>query len=203
MKPDEYEKYQKLVTHIIDVESFLKYRYISKILETFCHANLMDKMTSGKFSAVANSYYEDGFKGILKFEINQYKKGNRKTIDSAYSAAFKSVKDIIEHKIPKILSLFESIIVFVGQAKGDSTEIFSLAGVRRYYETGVKSAIGEALVEYGFPTDAIRRLENQYSILIGMTVQDAKKHCRAKYREIVKLMDKYENQLFIKAMRTL
>lgn len=203
MKPDEYEKYQKLVTHIIDVESFLKYRYITKILETFRTAGLLDNLTSKKFSAVANNYYNEGFKGILNFEINQYKKGKHNTIDSAYSEAFKSVKDIIEHKIPKILSLFESIIVFVGQSKGDSTESFSLAGVRRYYETGVKSAIGEALIEYGFPTDAIRRLENQYSDLIGMTVQDAKDYCRKKYREIIKLMDKYENQLFIKAMRTL
>lgn len=203
MKPDEYKKYQKLVTHTVNVEDFLKYRWIKKILETFCKANLIDNRTFKKFSAVANNYYDEGFKGILKFEINQYKNGSRKTIDSAYSEAFKSVKDIIEHKIPKILSLFESIIIFVGQSKGDSTESFSLAGVRRYYETGVKSAIGEALIEYGFPTDAIRRLENQYSVLIGMSVQDAKDYCRKKYREIVELMDKYENQLFIKAMRTL
>lgn len=203
VKSDEYEKYQKFVTHTVNVDSFLSYRWITKILETLCKAGLIDNLTCKKFSAVANSYYNDGFKGILSFEISQYRKGKHKTIDSAYSQAFKSVKDIIEHKIPKILSLFECILVFVGQSKGDSTEGFSLAGVRRYYETGVKSALGEALIEYGFPTDAIRRIEKQYVTLIGMTVKDAKDYCRKKYNEIAKLMDKYENQLFIKVMKSL
>lgn len=105
-------------------------------------------------------------------------------------------------KIPKILSLFESIVVFVAKQEGIGVETFSLSRVRRYYETGVKSLLGEALIEYGFPTDAIRRIEENHKKIKSMTVSEAKEYCRLHFREVQLLLDTYERGLFIKAMRT-
>ncbi len=202
LKDAEFMKYRPLITHVIEVEGFLHYRWITKILTTFFEAGLIDEGTSKRFSAVANNYYEGGFKVLLKYEIELYKKGKHKTMDRAYSEAFKSLKDILEHKIPKILSLFESVITFVAQEKGVSTENITFSHVRRYYETGVKSLLGEALIEYGFPTDAIRRIEEKHGRLKSMTVVDAKIYCRAHFHEIQTLLDQYETSLFIRAMRT-
>ena len=202
MKDEEFIKYRPLITHVIEVEGFLHYRWITKILTTFFEAGLIEEGTSKRFSAVANNYYEGGFKELLKYEIGLYKKGKHKTMDRAYSEAFKSLKDILEHKIPKILSLFESVITFVAQEKGVSTENISFSHVRRYYETGVKSLLGEALIEYGFPTDAIRRIEDKHVRIKSMTVEDAKSYCRVHFSEIQTLLDRYETALFIKAMRT-
>ncbi len=202
LKDAEFMKYRLLITHVIEVEGFLHYRWITKILTTFFEAGLIDEVTSKRFSAIANNYYEGGFKGLLKYEIGLYKKGKHKTMDRAYSEAFKSLKDILEHKIPKILSLFESVITFVAQEKGISTENISFSHVRRYYETGVKSLLGEALIEYGFPTDAIRRIEEKHGRLKLMTVEEAKSYCRVHFPEIRTLLDRYETELFIKAMRT-
>lgn len=159
-------------------------------------------ITCKRFSAIANNYYEGGFKELLGYEVGLYRKGHYKTMDRAYSEAFKSLKDVLEHKIPKILSLFESVLVFVANEKGIDTEIFSLSRVRRYYETGVKSLLGEALIEYGFPTDAIRRIEETHGKIKSMTVTEAKDFCRHHFREIQSLLDTYEWELFIKAMRT-
>ena len=86
--------------------------------------------------------------------------------------------------------------------KGLSTETFSLSRVRRYYETGVKSLLGEALIEYGFPTDAIRRIEENHKKIKSMTASEAKEYCRLHFREVQLLLDTYERSLFIKAMRT-
>ena len=202
LKDEEFIKYRPLITHVIEVEGFLHYRWITKILTTFFEAGLIDEGTSKRFSAVANNYYEGGFKELLKYEIGLYKKGKHKTMDRAYSEAFKSLKDILEHKIPKILSLFESVITFVAQEKGVNTENISFSHVRRYYETGVKSLLGEALIEYGFPTDAIRRIEEKHGRLMSMTVVDAKIYCRTHFHEIQSLLDQYETILFIRAMRT-
>ena len=202
MTTSEFNKYSPLLTHVVDVEGFLQYRWIKKILGTFCDAGLIDEITCKRFSAIANNYYEGGFKELLGYEVGQYRKGYYKTMDRAYSEAFKSLKDVLEHKIPKILSLFESILVFVANEKGLSTETFSLSRVRRYYETGVKSLLGEALIEYGFPTDAIRRIEEAHSKIKSMPVMDAKDYCRHHFREIQSLLDTYEWELFIKAMRT-
>lgn len=98
--------------------------------------------------------------------------------------------------------MFESILDFAANEKGLSTETFSLSRVRRYYETGVKSLLGEALIEYGFPTDAIRRIEENHKKIKSMTVAEAKKYCRLHFHEVQSLLDTYERGLFIKAMRT-
>ena len=200
---EEFSKYSNWITYTVDVENFLYYHWISKILETFSSAGLIDDNTKKKFSAIANNYYTGGFKAILKFEIDSYKKGKRKSIDEAYSCAFNSRRDILEHKIPKILSLFESIIVFVAQSKHICVDAFSLSKVRRYYETGVKTALGEALIEYGFPNDAIRRIEDEHQGLLSLSLMDAKEYCSMHFNQIEKLLDQYEWGLFIKAMKTL
>ena len=202
MNDSEFGKYVPLVTHIVEVESFLQYRWITKILSTFHDAGLIDEITCKRFSAIANDYYEGGFKELLGYEVGKFRKGCYKTMDRAYSEAFKSLKDVLEHKIPKILSLFESIIVFVANEKGINADTFSLSRVRRYYETGVKSLLGEALIEYGFPTDAIRRIEEKHERIKSMTVTEAKNYCRTHFREIQLLLDSYERNLFVRAMRT-
>lgn len=203
MKPEEYDKFYPLITHLVNVEDFLKYRWIKKILTVFCDAGLIDDRTLAWYSAVANKYYDGGFKGLLKYEIDQYKNGWLKSIDAAYSESFKAVKDILEHKIPKMLSLFQSIITFVAAQKGDDSSNFSLSHVCRYYETGVKSHLGKALIEYGFPTDAIRRIEKKFFPILKLSVADAKNYCRKYYHSIFNLLDAYEQELFIKAMNTL
>ncbi len=202
MKPEEYDKFYPLITHVVNVEDFLKYRWIRKILAVFRDAGLIDDRTLAWYSTVANKYYDGGFKGLLEYEIDQYENGWLKSIDAAYSESFKAVKDILEHKIPKILSLFQSIIMFVAAQKGDDSSNFSLSHVRRYYETGVKSPLGEALIEYGFPTDAIRRIEKKFFPISKLSVTDAKNYCRKYYHSIFNLLDSYEQDLFIKAMKT-
>ena len=203
MKDAEYCKYHFLFTRVISVDDFLQYAWMKKIIETFEEAGLIDHKTSKKFIAVAYNYSKNGFMGILQYEIKRVKDEHKGTIDDAYSNAFKSMRGILEHKIPKILSLFESILAFVAEQKGDDASNFNLSHIRRYYETGVKSLLGEALIEYGFPTDAIRRIEEKYKNVCNMDVSTAKQFCRNKYQSIKELLDPYENQLFIKAIRTL
>ena len=132
MTDSEFSKYSPLLTHAVDVDGFLHYRWINKILNTFYNASLIDEITCKKFSAIANNYYEGGFKALLGYEVGKYRRGHYKSMDRAYSEAFKSLKDVLEHKIPKILSLFESIVVFVAKQEGIGVETFSLSRVRRY-----------------------------------------------------------------------
>lgn len=202
MDNDEYELFRPLITHSTDVENFLKYAWTKKILDLFYKAGLIDENTSKKYFAVALSYYKDGFKGILGYEIGLCNEGKISSIDKAYTEAFKSLRSILEHKIPKIISFFESIYIFVSLQKGDDPSGFSLSHVCRYYETGVKSSLGESLAEYGFPTDAIRRLEEKHTELLHLGLPEAKQYCRKHYDSIKSQFDDYENKLFVKAMNS-
>lgn len=199
----EFAKYAKWILHNIDVDNFLNFNWISKILDTFYEAKLINENTKNRYSAIANKYSTSGFKGILKYEINEYRKGKRKTMDDAYARAFNARRDILEHKIPKILSLFESIIILVAQKQNINIEEFSLTRVRRYYETGVKTLLGEALIEYGFPVDAIRNIEERFTALRNLDVDQSKAYCNQYFNEILLLLDSYEKDLFIRAMKAI
>lgn len=202
MDNDGYELFRPLITHSTDVENFLKYAWTKKILDLFYKAGLIDENTSKKYFAVALSYYKDGFKGILGYEIGLCNEGKISSIDKAYTEAFKSLRSILEHKIPKIISFFESIYIFASLQRGDDPSGFSLSHVCRYYETGVKSTLGESLAEYGFPTDAIRRLEEKHTELLHLGLPEAKQYCRKHYDSIKSQFDDYENKLFVKAMNS-
>ncbi len=200
MKNEEYNILRPLLVRPVNIEKFLKRRSISKILNLFFNAGLISEFENKKYSAVANTYYDKGFKGILEYELSR----NSDDVDRAYSEAFKSLRDILEHKIPKILSLFESVAQFVLEQKEECFYDFSLSNVRRYYETGVKSALGEALSEYGFPTDAIRRIEEKHKPLAYYTLSKSKEYCLMNYKnDIENLLDNYEKQLFKKAINAI
>lgn len=202
-KDEEFDKYIRWISYPVDVDNFLHYNWIAKILNTFHMAKLIDENTKKRYAAIAHDYHTGGFKEILRYEIGEYRKGKRKTIDDAYARAFNARKDILEHKIPKMLSLFESIIVFVAQSHGISMDGFSLSRVRRYYETGVKTPLGEALMEYGFPVDAIRNLEDKFDQLRNLDLTESKTFCRQHYKEIISVFDSYEIDLFIRAMNSI
>ena len=202
LEKNEYEKFSLFFKKTVTLDEFLQYAWIKKILETFNAAGLIDDRTAKRFIAIAYNYYKKGFKGILEYEIGKVRSEKKGTIDKAYSAAFKSLRGTLEHSIPKIVSLFESILSYVAAQNGDDTSTFNLSHVRRYYETGVRSLIGEALIEYGFPTDAIRRIEDQHHSLYRLEIIPAKNYCRNHFREISSLLDPYEIQLFINAMNS-
>ena len=203
MDDNKYGIFQRIIKRAVTVEDFLKNRWMWKILKVFFEAGLIDNITFKRYTAITITYYKNGFKGILEYEIKQARAGKKKTVDKAYSEAFESLRGVLEHRIPKILSLFESIITYVAQCKGDDVSTFSLSHIRRYYEYGVKSALGEALIEYGFPTDAVRRIEERHSNLCKLGVDLAKDYCRSNYPSIKSLLDSYEDQLFVKAMRSI
>ena len=193
LSPSEFSRFTMLISRPVNVQDFLKYNWLKKILESFKLAGLIDDYTVKKYNAVGLGYREEGFLGILKYELKK-----KQSKDDAYSNAFRTMKDIVEHKIPKMLSLFESIIVFAANLKGYDMSMFSLSKVKRYYETGVKSAFGEQLIEFGYPIDAIRRIENKYEFIMYLTFEKTVDFIRSNIQEVLKLLDSYEQSLLRK-----
>ena len=139
----------------------------------------------------------------MKITKIPYKYGNIRTVDNAYMAAFKTQKEILEHKIPKMLALFESIFVHACSIKNMVLENFSLSKVIRFYETGVKSYFGEQLIEYGYPVDAIRRIEKRNQILVRYGADETKKFIRDNLQRMTDDLDQYEEQLLYQAIRSI
>jgi len=200
---NEFSKYSFLINNNDLTESFLRYNYLGKILNTFVAAELIDEPTMKRFVMIGKSYYNQGFNGIMMYEIVRSRDPESKyktTIDQAYSNAFKTLKDVIEHKIPKILSLFESIYICAAQFRHVNVGSFSLSKVIRFYETGVRSAFGEHLVEFGYPIDTIRNLEKSYPIFLKSSVNESKEYYLRNKDLIDAKLDTYEQFLLGKAM---
>ena len=195
MDSSEFNRFTMLINRPVNVQDFLKYNWLKKILECICVAGLIDTYTVKKYNAVGLSYRDSGFLGILKYELD-----NNRSKDNAYSNAFKTMKDIIEHKIPKMLSLFESIIIHAGSFNGYDMSMFSLSKVKRYYETGVKSSFGEQLVEFGYPIDAIRRIEKEHPYLLYLDFEDSLEYCKKYLLKLCQVLDSYEQKLLKKFM---
>ena len=193
MQPSEFNRFTMLINHPVNVQDFLKYNWLKKILECIYSAGLIDAYTVKKYNAVGLSYRDSGFLGILKYELD-----NNRSKDNAYSNAFKTMKDIVEHKIPKMLSLFESIIIHAGSLRGYDMDMFSLSKVKRYYETGVKSSFGEQLVEFGYPIDAIRRIEKVHPYLLFFNFEESLEYCKKNIARVCEGLDTYEQKLLKK-----
>lgn len=80
---------------------------------------------------------------------------------------------------------------------------FSLSKVSRFYETGVKSYIGEQLIEFGFPVDAIKRIEDNNLRLLSMDASASQKYILEHLEDIKQLLDSYERGLLDKALKSI
>jgi len=199
---EDFYKFHQYLKYPNILEEFIEYPALNVILRIFQAAGLIDEFTVKYYTAISIGYVQDGFYGILKYQIKQAESADIK-YDGAYSKAFKTQKDIIEHKIPKLLALFESIFLCAASIRGISTNNFSLSKVIRFYEAGVRSYLGEQLVEYGFPIDAIRRIEAEYPQLTSLGCSEAKLFVKQNSRPIMLLLDEYERRLLRKAFLSL
>lgn len=207
-----YNKFYNYTTFPDILIQFTTYHAMSTILDIFEQSGLLENGIVSRYKGICNTYCSEGFHGLLKYEINSARKekydkfGNKvknKSIDKAYMDAFKTQKQIIEHKIPKMLALFETIFLYASLLRGKKLNNFSLSKVTRFFETGVKSYFGEQLVEFGFPVDAIRRIEDCNVRLVSMNADSSKKYIQEHLIDIEKVLDPYEKDLLSKALNSI
>ena len=200
-----YNKFYRYLSYPDILMQFTTYHAMNTVLDIFEKSGLLDATIVRRYKAVSNTYCNEGFHGLLRYEIDNARgdKVKHKRIDKAYMDAFKTQKDIIEHKIPKILALFETIFSYASLLKRKTLDNFSLSKVSRFYETGVKSYIGEQLIEFGFPVDAIKRIEDNNLRLLSMDASASQKYILEHLEDIKQLLDSYERGLLDKALKSI
>ena len=200
-----YNKFYRYLSYPDILMQFTTYHAMNTVLDIFEKSGLLDATIVRRYKAVSNTYCNEGFHGLLRYEIDNARgdKVKHKRIDKAYMDAFKTQKDIIEHKIPKILALFETIFSYASLLRRKTLDNFSLSKVSRFYETGVKSYIGEQLIEFGFPVDAIKRIEDNNLRLLSMDASASQKYILEHLEDIKQLLDSYERRLLDKALKSI
>ena len=77
---------------------------------------------------------------------------------------------------------------------------FNLSAVIRFFELGVTTAFGIYLVEFGYPIDAIRLIEEKFSSLSNIDLEESIFYVKNNIDRIKHYLDSYETGLLMKAI---
>ena len=206
MQTNVFRKFVGLIGNSSNIHYFLTNKVINVILETFEVTQILDTNKAKVYYSVVSTYSQNGTIGILQYHIGKLQENNsmfEEKIDSAYIKAFEQIRNIVEYEIPKLLCLFESLFQQAGKLLGYNMDDFNLSSVIRFFELGITTELGLFLVEFGFPTDTIRALENKYPSIGKMGALEAATFLSNNQRAMYSVMDAYEQELFKRAMQVL
>ena len=206
MQTNVFRKFAGLIGNSSNIRYFLANKVINVILETFEETQILDTNKAKVYYSVVSTYSQNGTIGILQYHIGKLQENNsmfEEKINSAYIKAFEQIRNIVEYEIPKLLCLFESLFQQAGKLLGYNMDDFNLSSVIRFFELGITTELGLFLVEFGFPTDTIRALENKYPSIGKMGALEAATFLSNNQRAMYSVMDAYEQELFKRAMQVL
>lgn len=205
LKTNVFRAFIPLIGHTGNINQFLKNKMMNKILETIEEAGIIDKYKASVYHAVISNYSINRTRGVIEHHIKQHiksqlvdEKSFLLNIDSAYIKAFAQIRNIVEYEVPKLLCLFEALFSHAASIKGYDTSDFNMSAIIRFYELGVTSDFGLALVEFGFPIDTIKEIETAIPILSNLSAKEAIPFLRKmeNSEKVLKILDDYELRLF-------
>lgn len=199
-------KFAGLINNTSNIHFFLTNKMMNVILKTFEETQILDTYKAQVYYAIVSIYSKNRTIGILKYHIEKLQELNKpieEKIDSAYIKAFEQIRNIVEYEIPKLLCLFEALYQQAGRILGYNMDEFNLSTIIRFFELGITTELGLFLVEFGFPTDTIRELENKYPSIVKMGARESAIFISNNPQIMNSVMDEYEKKLFIRAVEVL
>lgn len=206
MQRNVFENFVGLIGNTNNIAYFLKNRVINSILETFENVGILEGNKARVYYAIISTYSQNGTIGVLKYHVARVQEESlvaEEKMDKAYIKTFEQIKTIVEYEVPKLLCMFESLFQQAGVLLGYDMNDFNMSTIIRFFELGITTELGLFLVEFGFPTDTIRALENKYHEIGKMSAIEAVNFFEQNPRMINSVMDMYEQGLYKKAIQVL
>lgn len=184
-----------------NIMQFINDGYFDAILEVWAKVGeIKDTQISG-IKYFSKKYAEDGYLGVLKYRFDRPPENSldsenleKKFVNDTYRTVFRNVKDTIEYQLPRILSLFETLINRAFELKGVSLgEPLDLSKIIRYFEVGAKTLLGTDMIEKGVPIITVRKIEKKF--IDGDTLEEQREFFNARYFQFTMFLDEYEREM--------
>lgn len=184
-----------------NIMQFINDGYFDAILEVWAKVGeIKDTQISG-IKYFSKKYAEDGYLGVLKYRFDRPPENSldsenleKKFVNDTYRTVFRNVKDTIEYQLPRILSLFETLINRAFELKGVSLgEPLDLSKIIRYFEVGSKTLLGTDMIEKGVPIITVRKIEKRF--IDGDTLEEQREFFNARYFQFTMFLDGYEREM--------
>ena len=177
----------------VSINNFIMQGYFQSILQIWAEVG---EITSNQIDAIkyfAQNYAAKGYLGVLEYSFRKYSGEDvNKFVNETYRRVFKNVKDTIEYQLPRIISLFESLINRAFELIGEPFDTpLDLSRIIRYFEVGATSLLGVDMIENGVPIITVRKIEK--CDIKGDTLIEQKEAFRSIKNNIQ--FDEYEKKL--------
>lgn len=155
---DEFAGIEKTSIH-----HFIENGYFESILKIWAE---IGEITEKQISAIkwfAVCYAKSSYQGVLKYEFEHSFSQNSNThkfVNDAYRKVFRNVKDTIEYQLPRIISVFESLINRAFEIKKVAlSSPVDLSRIIRFFEIGAATLLGTDMIEKGVPAVTVKKIE--------------------------------------------
>lgn len=184
-----------------NIMQFINDGYFDAILEVWAKVGeIKDTQISG-IKYFSKKYAEDGYLGVLKYRFDRPPENSldsenleKKFVNDTYRTVFRNVKDTIEYQLPRILSLFETLINRAFELKGVPLgEPLDLSKIIRYFEVGAKTLLGTDMIEKGVPIITVRKIEKRF--IDGDTLEEQREFFNSRYFQFTMFLDGYEREM--------
>jgi len=145
------------------VEDFIYRNYFEAILNIWAEIGEIKPTQVKAIKSFSINYARNSYRGVLEYGFNQYtpQTDEHKFANETYRTVFRNVKDTIEYQLPRIISLFESLIIRAFEIKKiHLSKPIDLSNIIRFFEIGATSPLGIDMVEKAIPIVTVRKIDN-------------------------------------------
>ncbi len=209
----ERKKQEKILLRLCDFDVFYKLRgierasisqfisqYFEVILSVWADVGEIQETQINAIKFFAQKYANSGYPGVLKYKFDNYEKYKTTNqtdaayVNDTYKEVFRNVKDTIEYQLPRILSLFETLINRAYEFRETPLATpLDLSKIIRYFEIGAQTELGIDMIERGVPIITVRKIESKR--IVGETLAAQKKYFKENTLIFMTSLDAYEKHL--------
>lgn len=170
----ERKKQERILMKILDkielfvgiekasIEDFIYRDYFETILNIWAEIGEIKPTQVKAIKSFSINYAKNSYRGVLEYGFSQYdlQTDERKFANETYRKVFRNVKDTIEYQLPRIISLFESLIIRAFEIKKiQLSKPIDLSNIIRFFEIGATSPLGIDMVEKAIPIVTVRKID--------------------------------------------
>lgn len=145
------------------IQQFVEGGYFEEILTIWAEIGEIKDTQISAIKWFSIMYAQKSYQGVLKYEFdhNYIKDADpHKFANDTYRKVFRNVKDTIEYQLPRIISLFETLLIRAFELKKvQLSKPLDLSRVIRYFEIGASTLLGTDMIEKGVPIVTVKKLE--------------------------------------------
>ena len=147
----------------VSVYDFVSGIYFETILQIWSEIGEIKPTQINAIKWFSINYAVNSYQGVLEYRFKKYlaqEKDEHKLVNDTYRKVFRDVKDTIEYQLPRIISLFESLIIRAFEIKKiHLVKPLDMSSIIRYFEIGAISPLGIDMVEKAIPIITVKKID--------------------------------------------